>query len=340
MHHRQDEIFARLAALDDVVVLQPKWRGRFTGVLSIWISLLKRLAVQEPVGVCWTGDLTVAGFAKELKVLGLARKFAYDDPDYFPVMQAGVSGGLLRIIDQRIIKGADLIMSCTPELARLRFEQGAKRVEMIPDGVDVKFFEQSFEARLNKCQGSEFKPRVLLFAGWFGIDRGLDVLPEALEIVLGLCPETELLITGTGTPHFLQKFHDAGCADHVKYLGCVPRSSLPGIFTKADIGLSLGTRPAWRYGMPHKIVEYLGSGLPVVATATPPTVRMLEGNNAAICVDSTAESVATGITRILKMSRDAYLEMCRAARSRSMSLDWRNLAHEYARKVIEVAQSP
>lgn len=240
LHHRQDEIFERLASHGDVVAIKPKWHGK-CAILSVWVSLLMRAATRKPVGVCWTGDLTVAAFAKELKALGVSRKFVYDDPDFFPLdYSGGVLGVVVSRLDQRIIKGVDLIVSCTPQLTRLRSKQGARKALTIRDGVDTTLFKQCFEDRLKKCDKSEFRPRILLYSGLFGFDKGLDILPKALAIVLERHSRTDLLITGSGRPSFLRKFHDMGLTNHIKFLGRVPRGMLPDIFLRADIGLSLG----------------------------------------------------------------------------------------------------
>lgn len=103
--------------------------------------------------------------------------------------------------------------------------------------------------------------------------------PELLAVGAALAGEIELHLIGPADAEVLpavQAAHDAG---KVVWHGFVPNEQALAMVDGAIVGLSLlRDAPNYRHSMPTKIWEYLGRGVPVVATALP---RAAEAVNAA-----------------------------------------------------------
>lgn len=76
-----------------------------------------------------------------------------------------------------------------------------------------------------------------------------------------------------------------------------------------------------RWADPGKLKAYLGAGLPVVMTSTPPNAAELEASGAALVVSDSAESVADGLRAVLTDS-DLWRRMHHAAMAEAQRYDW------------------
>jgi glycosyltransferase involved in cell wall biosynthesis len=72
-----------------------------------------------------------------------------------------------------------------------------------------------------------------------------------------------------------------------------------------------------QFADPGKLKAYLGAGLPIVLTPVPPNAKELEESGAALLVESSPESVASGIQAVFSSAiewqwrRDAALKLTR-----------------------------
>jgi glycosyltransferase involved in cell wall biosynthesis len=86
-----------------------------------------------------------------------------------------------------------------------------------------------------------------------------------------------------------------GIEDRVMLLGPRPVELLQEYLGQADLLISPRTKGV---NTPMKIYSYLGSGIPVIATDIPSHTQVLNGSNACL-VDTTADSIAQGVNRIV-----------------------------------------
>ncbi len=113
--------------------------------------------------------------------------------------------------------------------------------------------------------GEEIEPGYLLYVGRLRIRKGVEVLLEALARIVGEREGVRLLVAGSGeqAPALERKVTDLGLARAVRFLG------------RCDAGrvrrLLAGARclvvPSTYEGMPLVILEAMGEGVPVVASA-------------------------------------------------------------------------
>lgn len=167
------------------VVSSLQQKGSSFSMLT-WLETIIKLKImfrKTKFNVCWTGELVPASMGRILKLFRICDKIVYDDPDYYPICYSGISSMFAKILESAVIKSADLLISISPEIARIREQQGAKAVCTIPHGVDYAFFGKAVEERLPRISAPQFKPKVILFAGNFADELRNDLVLQALKRV-------------------------------------------------------------------------------------------------------------------------------------------------------------
>ena len=181
------------------------------------------------------------------------------------------TGGIGSGFDSRLINGmaktaplfADGIVTLSSSLFTRLFKARIVRHAVIPLGVDNARYGA---AKLAKKGGSSF-----VYLGSLGSNRRLSVMLEAFASVAAAHPDARLTLIGTGdqAENLKELSKKLGLEKYVTFTGGVPFEQVPGFLAAADIGLSFVPITSWFNPQPPlKTLEYLASGLPVVATAT------------------------------------------------------------------------
>src|SRR5262245_21767101 len=172
---------------------------------------------------------------------------------------------------------------------------------------------------------------VVLYTGTFEAYQGLDLLFDAMAIVLGARADARLLLAG-GKPDQLERAkaraREAGVGDATIFAGELPAAEIPAFLLAADVLVSPRSRGT---NTPLKIYQYLRAGKPIVATRLLTHTQVLS-DRTAILTGATPAEFAAGILDALndpqraaglgrrareladtKYSYDAYLERTREA---------------------------
>jgi teichuronic acid biosynthesis glycosyltransferase TuaC len=160
-----------------------------------------------------------------------------------------------------VAAAADAIVCVSESLARdvIRLLAAPpERVIVIPDAYD----EQRF-AHVARSLPEGRRVRLLCVARLVDV-KGVDVLVEALGLLVAGGADVELTIAGDGPLRGQLSARAAalGVADRLKLLGGVPWESLPALMRSADVYV----QPSRREGFGVALVEALATGLPAVAT--------------------------------------------------------------------------
>lgn len=139
-------------------------------------------------------------------------------------------------------------------------------VELIPNSCDLSLFRPDVNPACIK--GVADGTFVALFAGAHGIANGLDaVLDVAEELKRRGRGDIKLVFIGDGNRKdaLVERAEGSGL-DNCVFLDSVPKTSMPGLLVRADLGLMiLDDVPAFYNGTsPNKFFDYISSGLPVL----------------------------------------------------------------------------
>ncbi|HEX4268818.1 MAG TPA: glycosyltransferase [Steroidobacteraceae bacterium] len=238
---------------------------------------------------------------------------------------------LFRLVERLSVRGACAVVAISPAVARAARHAG-------PDALCVvltNYFEagETVDSRdreaIRARHGVGAEEKLIVYTGSFVALQALDLLLEAAPHVLAAVPQARFLLVGGKDSEIAELRALAArlrLADRVILEPARPQAEIPGYLAAADVLVSprvQGINP------PGKLLSYLASGRPVVATDTlvhnqlltdecailtrPDAAGFAEGLVAALTDTALTAKVAEGSERALarlccKASRDAAYE--------------------------------
>jgi spore coat protein SA len=261
----------------------------------------------------------------------------------------------------RRLRQTDWVVGCSEYITgkvRDRFPQFASRCQTISNGVDVNHFIDENGHGMSKQTGI----KRLLFVGRLSPEKGVHVLLEALQKVVGRYPQVQLDIVGPlGNAPFeflvrvsddeqvsqlasfysgllrrgdylsdLQRYVPSNLASRVRFVGSVPNSHVVDYYREADILVN----PSFSEAFGMSLVEAMACQVPVVATRVGGMTEIVEDTHAGLLVGpGDATALAGAILRLLA-DDDLRERMGQAGRRRAIErYSWEqvteNLYHLY-----------
>jgi glycosyltransferase involved in cell wall biosynthesis len=268
----------------------PRYRGNGVGrVLNMGtyavMSLVSQLRLGRPDIVIGSSVHLLAPLA----ALGIARmhgaRFLLEIRDPWPeaLVAAGVIGreslvarGLSRLAGF-LYRRAELVIVVTDGVASLVREQGAEpeRVLVIPHMVDFGADRDPAPADAPwwaVVQAERAQAEILVtYVGAHGRANDLDTPLRAARILeqRGRA-DVRFLFVGDG-PERARLERESQDLPSVRFLGPVPKASVPSVLAVSDVGLATLSRGFWDTGVSmNKVSDYFAAGLPVVMVGDPP----------------------------------------------------------------------
>ncbi|MGH6921517.1 MAG: glycosyltransferase [Geminicoccaceae bacterium] len=171
--------------------------------------------------------------------------------------------------------------------------------------------------------------RLIVYTGNFDRRQGVEVLVDAMPLVLARFPDSVLLLVG-GEPHQIEGLRRRavrhGVDGAIRLIGKRPVDQMPEVMAMASVLVSPRLEP---YVTPLKIYAYMASGRPIVATDLPTHTDVLDLNSA-ILAPASAEGLAEGIVR-------AFNEPARSARLGVRARQLVEREHTYAAFKVKLA---
>ena len=243
---------------------------------------------------------------------------------------------------ERRLRQVNLFIGCSEYITnklKISFPKFASRCHTIHNGVDDKHFDSSKNhTKNNKCDAKR-----LLFVGRVSPEKGVDVLLDAFNKVVGCYPEAQLKIVGSqslasiesaiamsddsqsdlasfysGTyfSHLQEKL-SSSAANQVTFTGNVLNLKLLSHYQNADVFIlpSVWDEP---FGM--TLIEAMAVGVPVVATQVGGVKEIVkEGKTGLLVERGDASALAEAILHLLS-DEDLRKAMGQAGRQRVVEL--------------------
>lgn len=140
------------------------------------------------------------------------------------------------------------------------------KIVVINNGVSLKrFVHPGNRPTLCTQLGIDPQARLVLSVGRLAEEKGHRYLIKAAPRVMATCPRIHFLLAGEGElREGLQALADkTGCSNRIHFLGL--RNDVPDLMAVAD----LFVLPSLSEAMPMALLEAMGAGVPIVATAVP-----------------------------------------------------------------------
>jgi glycosyltransferase involved in cell wall biosynthesis len=241
-----------------------------------------------------------------------------------------IFGNFIRLLERLLPVLADTVSFSSKKLEDLCLDFGLSRGCMVkaPVGADIRMFGPRVSGeRIKKKYGLE-NSKIVLYLGQLHAGQYVDMFIQTANIVLHRQPEAVFWILGQGymEHHLRQAARDYGIEDKVFFMGSVPHNLIPQYIGAADVCVAcFEDNEVTVCKSPLKIVEYLASGKPIVASLVGETRNMVGG--AGFLVEpGDCHSLAHAIISVLG-DPELRAEMGQRARQRAESrYNWGNTA--------------
>ncbi|MFZ5907805.1 MAG: glycosyltransferase family 4 protein [Nitrospirota bacterium] len=282
--------------------------------------------------VRWKADIFIGQGPWEVAIGYLLKKFGrikvlvYDDFDYAPGYQhAGVRKAFVAALENFLIKKADVAISVGEMLARLREQETGRRVEIIPNGVNVEHFGKALDKKPH--------PPTLLYMGYVWQWSGIDLIMHAISEVKNDIPGIRFNVLGHTTPGYLAHMErmagELQLGNSFSYLGNKPHEQLIDFLQEADIGMAVFMPIDLRkYAFSLKVVEYMAAGLPVIATAETESGYLVDRVQAGIVVRYDRGELSSAIRSLIN-DRAFYAKCQENAVNSGRGYEWKYLMDSY-----------
>lgn len=180
---------------------------------------------------------------------------------------------LLRWAEEVQFAEADVITVVSDVMKQQLADLGVPAAKVIvnPNGVDTGLFRPGLDgSAVRKQLGLEGK-FVAGFVGTFGAWHGVTVLARSIKRAAQLMGHVHYLVMGDGAlrGEVERIIREDGVGDHVTLTGSVPHHEIPRYLAACDVLLSphvQNTDGTVFFGSPTKLFEYMGMGLPIIAS--------------------------------------------------------------------------
>jgi glycosyltransferase involved in cell wall biosynthesis len=271
--------------------------------------------------------VTLARVCAKRRIRTVVRVTAHTASKSLYVKQSRWRFKLIKKIERFVLRRADLVVPMgkfTYELAR---SQGVESDKLIILQFPVPWADGAEVVDLPVTP-------TILCAARLVKEKGVQILLQAMPLVIKELPDTRLLIAGDGSyrPILEQTSESLGIGDKVSFLGWLKPEDLKGVYANT----SLFVLPSiWEEGLGMVFVEAGLMGRPVVASDRGGIRDIIRhGENGLLVPPGNAVALADAIVKVLK---DRHLARSMGLAGASIARDYlegREKAVEYSRKAI------
>ena len=211
---------------------------------------------------------------------------------------------LIKRLDYGLWQRAALIRVVSKPVAKLLVDESIdpERVRFIPYGIGV-------EAPIDRPSPSPSEPIQIVFVGSFYPWHGIETLVAAFAMTRPREANLRLCLIGDGLLRSAcqQRARELRIDEFIEFTGWLPRAEVVQCLKKADIAVAPFLKIEPFYFDPVKVLEYMASGLPIIATDIQRIVEILDFGRAGMIVPpGDAEALAEAM---LALARDAPLRL-------------------------------
>ena len=216
--------------------------------------------------------------------------------DYLGPITRSAASLAVSLVQRLVLPRLSALIAATPVIEGLLRNYHAK-VALVQNFPPLSEFSAQTEE-----PHATFREPAVVYVGAISIERGLIQMVTAVAEVAERRP-CRLLLGGTFSDQTLRHELEASAAwRHVEYVGQLDRDAVYALFARASAGLIvLEPNANYLVSYPTKMFEYMGAGLPVIASDFPIWRPFFERYSCGMLVDSADSSaIAKAIVELLE----------------------------------------
>jgi glycosyltransferase involved in cell wall biosynthesis len=222
----------------------------------------------------------------------------------------------------------DVVTTLAPDIADEIYGTGFPRpIHIVPIGVNMDKFTFQPQARQNLQMELPDDEFIFVFVSTLSANKSVDQIVEAFHQA-DLHGRARLWIAGDGPlKEKIETFIREKGLDHVKLLGRIGYDRVPELLSAADMAVSHMTRESRSYLQPPiKVLEYLATGTPVLASDVPGNRFYLDSCTSAMFYEpSGVDGLTAGFRNALE-EREKLAGTRQAARDTASTFEWSRIA--------------
>lgn len=230
------------------------------------------------------------------------------------------------------LRGVIAINKIIVEDLKAVFRKSSAHYIAEPNGVDLAMFYPQDKSQARAKLGLPPEEPTVLYTGRFYSWKGLEIIPRAAA----LTPEIRWQMVGDTREKFVTVV-DESLPDNMHFAAGRPYSEMPLWNAASDAVLVLGTRrdeQSYRWTSPMKLFEYMATGRPILASATPAIKDVVSDGEALLYEPDNAKDLADKVRQAVA-GGESIAELVNRAAQTSRRLTW----NERAKRVLHFIKS-
>ncbi len=266
---------------------------RVLSFLSFMLSSLVVSLRRGPVDVVWG---TTPPLMQGLTAWAVARLrragFLFEVRDLWPEFAIAVgvlrNSVLIRLslwLERFLYRNADAVVVNSPGFEHHVRERGARRVVLVPNGVDVEMFHPDADGKVFRQEHDLLDHFVVLYAGAHGLSNDLGVVLDAATGLRNHRGITLVLLgDGKEKPALMDRARAEGLVN-VLFLPPLPKAGMPEALAAADVCLAiLKPLDVYKTTYPNKVFDYMAAGRPTIVAIDGVIREVIESVGAGVFV--------------------------------------------------------
>lgn len=182
---------------------------------------------------------------------------------------------LLKNKINNVMKHSGIVVAGNSYLAQRAKDSGAKKVVILPTVIDIDVYKPKINYNNSK-----------IVIGWIGSPSTFKYIKNSQSIFSKILQNQNIEL------HIIGAMTDLGLGTNVKYLKWTEESEVDFI-SKFDVGIMPLENSPWELGKcSYKLIQYMGCGVPVVASAVGMNMEVVDEGINGFLVQSEAEWLA------------------------------------------------
>ena len=188
-------------------------------------------------------------------------------------------------LERFLYSNADLTIVNSPGYIDHVKQNGAKIVELVPNGVDVNMFNPHNKGTAFRQKHHLDKKFIVLYAGAHGMANNLNVILKAADIMREEERISFVFIgDGKDKPKLIEQAESKGL-NNILFLPVIPKAEIPEALAAADACIAI-LKPieAFKTTYPNKVFDYMAAGRPIILAIDGVIREVVETAEAGIAV--------------------------------------------------------